>query len=91
MRLIEDDPLSGFSPMAADDWPVEVLDKWPAGRLRPSAMAAYDSLAAAGEVVPIGTRRMRDGAIIVSYRAQIPPEWVHDLLRKAESRCLSRS
>lgn len=81
-----DDPYAGFAVMAADDWPVEVADVWPAGRLRASAMAAYDSLVKDGEIAPQGAKRRYDGAIVVRYRAKIPDAWVHDLLRKAEKK-----
>lgn len=81
-----DDPYAGFTVMAAYDWPAEVEDVWPPGRLRPSAMAAYDSLVVAGEIRPQEAKRRCDGAVVVRYRAKIPDAWVHDLLRKAEKR-----
>ena len=78
------DPYEGFTVMAADDWPVEVVDVWPAGRLRASAMDAYDKMVKAGEIAPQAAIRRRDGVVVVRYRAKIPAEWVHDLLRRAE-------
>ena len=81
-----DDPYAGFAVMAADDWPVEVADVWPAGRLRASAMAAYDTLAKAGEIAPQGAFKARSGVVTVRYRAKIPDAWVHDLLRQAEKK-----
>ena len=78
------DPYEGFKVMGEDDWPVEVVDVWPAGRLRVSAMDAYDKLVRTGEIAPQGAIRRRDGMVVVRYRAKIPEEWVHDLLRRAE-------
>lgn len=80
----DDDPLAGFVPMAADDWPVCVVDRWPPGRLRDTAMAAYDRLAQDGEIMPQGVQRTKQGAVIVRYLAKIPDAWVHELLGRAE-------
>ena len=82
--MATDDPLEGFMPMAADDWPVIVEDRWPAGTLRRTAMQAYDILAHAGEILPDGVHRYRSGVVVVMYRAKLPEDWVHDLLRIAE-------
>lgn len=78
------DPLEGFVPLAADDWPVQVADRWPAGRLRRSAMLAYDELAGRGEIRPQGVQKASGGVVIVRYMAQIPEAWVHDLLPRVE-------
>ena len=78
------DFMAGFYPMACDDFPVRVLDRWQKGRLRKTAMTAYDRLARQGEILPDGVFRCGDGAIAVKYRARIPDAWVHDLLAKAE-------
>lgn len=80
----DDNPLAGFVPMAADDWPVCVVDRWPPGRLRDTAMAAYDRLAQDGEIRPEGVQRTKQGAVIVRYLAKIPDAWVHELLGRAE-------
>ena len=78
------DPLEGFLPLSDDDWPVQVADRWPAGRLRRSAMQAYDELAGRGEIRPQGVQRASGGAVVVRYRAQIPEAWVHELLARTE-------
>lgn len=78
------DLLQGFEPMSADDWPEECVDRWPAGTLRETAKQAYDQLAVSQELRPEGLRRGADGATLVKYRAQIPQQWVRDLLRRAE-------
>ena len=82
------DPLAGFTPMADDDWPVCVEDRWPPGRLRRTAMLAYDRLAQDGEIRPEGVRRLAGGAVVVRYLAKIPEAWVHELLGKAERRIM---
>lgn len=84
-----DEALEGFTPMAADDWPVAVEDRWPAGTLRPTAMQAYDRLARAGEIRPEGVHRYRSGVVVVMYSAKLPDAWVHDLLRQAERTCVT--
>ena len=89
MSLETAEALEGFTPMAADDWPVCVEDRWPAGTLRQTAMQAYDRLARAGEVKPEGVHRYRSGVVVVMYRAKIPDAWIHDLLRQAERVCVS--
>ena len=81
---MDDDPLAGFVPMADDDWPVRVEDRWPPGRLRCTAMAAYDRLAQDGEIMPQGVQRTKQGAVVVRYLAKIPEAWVHELLSRAE-------
>lgn len=78
------DLLAGFVPM--DDWPEHIEDRWPRGKLRRTAMMAYDHLARKGEIRPQGVRREADGAVVVAYRAQIPVAWVHELLRRTEQR-----
>lgn len=78
------DPLAGFVPMAADDWPIEAADRWPPGRLRATARMAYDHLAAQSEIQPVSVRRDATGAVIVTFKAKIPEAWVRDLLRRAE-------
>ena len=78
------DPLAGFVPMSSDDWPVRVVDRWPPGRLRRTAMAAYDRLAQDGEIRPEGVQRTKQGAVVVRYLAKIPEAWVHELLGIAE-------
>lgn len=78
------DPLAGFAPMAEDDWPESIEDRWPAGRLRRTAMAAYDEMARAGEIRPMGVYKDRAGATLVRYRARIPAAWVRELMGKAE-------
>ena len=83
------DPLDGFTPMAEDDWPVAVVDRWPAGRLRQSAMQAYDALARSGEIRPDGVHRYRSGVVVVMYRAKLPDAWIHDLLARAERALVS--
>lgn len=82
MEMVE--ALEGFTPMADDDWPVTVEDRWPAGTLRQTAMQAYDTLARAGEIRPDGVHRYRSGVVVVMYSAKLPDAWVHDLLRRAE-------
>ena len=84
------DLLQGFTPMAADDWPVVCEDKWPAGRLRESAMLAYNALARKGEILPAGTHRYRSGVVVVMYRAKIPEAWVRELLAREERRITGR-
>lgn len=81
----EADPLVGFTHMADDDWPERVEDRWPPGRLRRTAMAAYDRLAQDGEIRPEGVRRLAGGVVVVHYRTRIPAAWVHELLARAES------
>lgn len=76
------DALAGFVPV--DDWTVAVEDRWPAGRLRQTAMQAYDALARSGEIRPEGVHRYRSGVVVVMYRAQIPEAWIHELLARAE-------
>lgn len=78
------DPLAGFTPVAADEWPIEAADRWPPGRLRATARMAYDHLARQGEIQPVGVCRDAAGAVIVTFRAKIPEQWAHDLLRRAE-------
>ena len=76
------DPLEGFTPVT--DWAVNVEDRWPAGRLRDTAIQAYDMLARQGEILPDGVHRYRSGVTIVLYRARIPEAWVHELLARKE-------
>lgn len=74
------DLLAGFKPMT--DWPELVHDRWPPGTLTAAKRRAYDLMAQRGEIQPVGV--VREGReVIVSYRAQIPGQWVHDLLRGA--------
>ena len=80
------DLLHGFTPMAADDWPEAIEDRWPPGRLRQTAMQAYDALSHAGEILPDGVHRYRSGVVVVMYRARIPEAWVHELLAREERR-----
>lgn len=68
------------------DHPVMVRDRWPPGKLRPSAKAAYDVLARSGDIVPQGVLKYKSGVVVVEYAAQLPEEWVHDLLRKVEKK-----
>ena len=84
MNLARAEP--DFLPMAADDWPEELEDRWPAGRLRQTAMQAYDALGRAGEILPQGILKYRNGVTIVQYRAKLPPAWVHELLAREERR-----
>lgn len=70
--------------MAKDDWPEEVADRWPAGRLRPSAMQAYEAMARAGEILPQGVTRYDSGVVVVRYRAKIPDAWIRELLGRRE-------
>lgn len=80
----EIDPLAGFVPMADDDWPVCVEDRWPPGRLRHTAMLAYDQLAQSGEIMPQGVNRTGSGVVVVRYLARIPETWVREMLGRAE-------
>lgn len=80
------DLLQGFTPMAADDWPEMIEDRWPPGRLRQTAMMAYDALACSGEILPDGVLTYRSGVTVVQYRARIPEAWVHELLAREERR-----
>ncbi|MGN0776028.1 MAG: hypothetical protein ACI4MM_05045 [Candidatus Ventricola sp.] len=73
--------------MADGDWPVCVEDRWPPGRLRRTAMAAYDHLAQSGEIRPQGVRRC-GGVVVVRYLARIPEAWVHELLAREERRMI---
>lgn len=81
------DPLEGFTPMAEDDWPESIEDRWPAGRLRKTAMAAYNEMARVGEIKPMGVYRERSGTTLVRYSAKIPGQWVHELLARTERKC----
>lgn len=71
----------GFMPEQAR---VACVDRWPPGRLRQTAKAAYDSLAQAGVIRPECITRDRSGATYVRYASCIPQEWAREELAKAE-------
>lgn len=75
-----------FVPATAREigYPFAVHDRWPPGKLRETAKAAYQVLARRGEILPQGIVRNRDGALVVRYDSCIPADWIHDELRRTE-------
>lgn len=70
-----------FDPAPMD---IEIVDVWPPGRLTDVEQAAYDHLAAAGRIRPIGAARDICGRVIVRYMADIPSQWIRGELREAK-------
>lgn len=62
---------------------IPCLDVWPPGRLTQYARDAYDTLAQAGRIRPVGVKHDRAGRVIVRYMADIPQEWIRDELARA--------
>lgn len=71
----------GFTPEQAR---VACIDRWPPGRLRQTAKAAYDRLAQAGVIRPEYITRDRAGATYIHYTSTIPHEWTREELAKEE-------
>lgn len=71
---------AGFLPDVP--YNVQCVDVWPSGTLTPAKKAVYDVLARKGEIIPKRISRDRQDRIYVVYMAQIPHEWIKDLLRK---------
>lgn len=63
-------------------------DVWPPGSLCSAARAAYDHLAARGEIEPLGVRRDERGRISVRYRAKIPHAWQREELGREKQKLL---
>lgn len=70
-----------FEPAPMD---VETVDVWPPGRLTDVEQAAYDALAGAGRIRPLGAARDAYGRVIVWYMADVPAKWIHEELREAK-------
>lgn len=77
----EDGHALRFEPAPVD---VEIVDVWPPGRLTVVEQAAYDTLAGAGRIRPVGASRDAYGRVIVRYMADIPAEWIHGELKAAK-------
>ena len=63
---------------------IECRDVWQPGRFSQYARDAYDALAKAGRILPMGAKKDRAGRTYIWYRADIPHEWI--LMELAEAR-----
>ena len=83
--------MTGPGTFQSAGFDIRCRDVWLMRKVRETAMMAYKRLEAQGTIKILYPVIIKNGQLEIVYRAQVPHEWILDVLRSAENQIMDES